>query len=291
MLAEGRKQGLGRKHGIDHVDDGARVAPGHVLRQRLGVETGDEEIARHRKEARLGATKAVDRLLRIADQEDARTRGVRIRCQPGEQDLPLQGIGVLELVEQDVLVTRIQPRLQEGRRRLVAQKAQHRPFGVGEIDLPARALEGIDLGEEGGENAAGIGVERQDGLGQLRFAAGQQTCPELRVQIEEACRAGWRVARIERLAWLATAQRALLGEEHGLQRGKTCCGIERAVERAAQGLRALLVALQLAGFEQAEEGVKIRRPVAGKEGGERRAGCAGAKFDGQRGENGVGALE
>ena len=141
LFAERRERGNTEEQRVHDVDDRLCITPRHVLLATHSAELVREEIGGNAEQARFGATKTIDRLLGVADHEDARPRRVRIGIEPRTQNLPLQGIGVLELVQQHMLVTRIETGLQERCRFFVAQQFEHLPLRVDKIDLPPRLFE------------------------------------------------------------------------------------------------------------------------------------------------------
>ena len=164
LLAEWLEGRLVGKQGIDHINDGWSITPGFIARQKARAKTRLQEGRGRREKARFGAAKAVNRLLGIADKKDRRPCSIGIGIKPGKEDLPLQRVGVLKLVEQHVAVACIEPRLDEGRTRLVGEQLQHAPFGIDEIDLPTLRLEGFQVCDEGLMHQQGIAVESQIAL-------------------------------------------------------------------------------------------------------------------------------
>ena len=86
-------------------------------------------LAHRQKGARVGALKAVDRLLRVADREDraeavaGALAGEELLGQRGD-DRPLLGVGVLRLVDQDVVEAAIELEQHPGRHPGPAQQIQ-----------------------------------------------------------------------------------------------------------------------------------------------------------------------
>lgn len=105
---------IGREHGLEALvdesqDRGAGAEIGRDRQQAVGG-LGAKGVARLDIGADVGAAKAIDRLLGIADQEQRARPDVKARPVIGvvdgltaqtPEDLGLQGIGVLELVDED----------------------------------------------------------------------------------------------------------------------------------------------------------------------------------------------
>ena len=120
MLAKAREQlaGVAAEHAVDRVDHRRRVAARVIARQDAAAEAVAHEPRGRLEHARLGAAKALDALLRITDDEDARgasparaaARAGTAR-EPAVQRMPLQRARVLELVDQQVREARVEPLL------------------------------------------------------------------------------------------------------------------------------------------------------------------------------------
>ena len=103
------------KHSVDRRQHGRRVAAGVVTSQGIATQAFDHKALGGLKHLRLGAAKAVDALLGVADDENAggrapcvTTASARITTQPGRQRLPLQRVGVLKFVNQHMFDARVQ---------------------------------------------------------------------------------------------------------------------------------------------------------------------------------------
>ena len=124
------------EHCVHCFDDGRRIAARVIVVQFLRCKIFLQVIARHAEQARVGAAEAVDGLLGIADDEYRRLRFHRHRrIEPGAHDLPLQRIGILELVEQHVAVAAIELVLHRLGMFAALQQAAQLPLQVGEIHL------------------------------------------------------------------------------------------------------------------------------------------------------------
>ena len=126
-----------------------RVAAGVVAGQHVALQAVQDKVTCGFEHPRLGAPKAVNALLRIADDEHpgrrlaaAAAAGPGIARQPAMQRLPLQWAGVLELVDHQVANARIETLLQPARQAAVAQQRQRTAFQVGHVGQAASALVG-----------------------------------------------------------------------------------------------------------------------------------------------------
>ena len=134
---------------VDQADDAPRVAVRVVAAEQLAAESGAHEMLGGDEHLRLGAPEAIDALLGIADDEHARRPrpGPAVAAQPGMQRLPLQRIGVLELVDQQVRDARVEPLLHPARQRRLAQQQLRGLLDVVHVDPAVPALdfgEGLD---------------------------------------------------------------------------------------------------------------------------------------------------
>ncbi len=217
VLGETRVIRPAAERGIDPGDHPGCAAPGLVLRKVLGIEMAFEKGARLREHPRLGPAKAVDRLLGVAHHEQRRPlAGATVGIQPLAQDAPLQRVGVLELVEQQVLVAGIQLHLERGRGLLVGEQAAGLPLGIGKIEAVALGLEvlvEIEQGEAGGEAPA---VEPERGLFLEQGLCRQHPLAQAAVQFQELRAGGRRQAPVHLLRGLPGARLALLREQGGL---------------------------------------------------------------------------
>ena len=164
MRVLGKARHIG-EHRVDRRDNRRRQSPRHVGGEARGVEMRAQKIRRRVEHPRLAAAEAVDRLLGVAHHEHRhRAVGAARFKQPGRKRLPLQRVGVLEFVEQQMPVARVQLQRQRRRVLLAAQKAAGLPFGIGEIDHPLLHL-GVLIGRQQrvAEQQA-VAVERPDAL-------------------------------------------------------------------------------------------------------------------------------
>ena len=163
-----------RVHGLLDGRNGAE-AGGEV--QELGA-TGEQELLHVLVERDVRAAEPVDRLLRIAHDEQLSRRGARIpparlrrvRGSDQQEDLRLQRVGVLELIHQDV---REAPRELRAHRNVVADQVPGPHEQIEEVEAPGAALEVLVsvaersqlFAEAGGE----IGVAAIEECFQLRL--------------------------------------------------------------------------------------------------------------------------
>jgi hypothetical protein len=157
---------LRRAHdGVDGLQHGGRVAARVVAGQQLAAQALGEAL-RGAEHARVGAAKAVDALLGVAHDEDAgrvqpAAAGAGVARQPGVQRLPLQRVGVLELVDQQMAHARVQALLHVAAEEFVRQQGERGAFDVGQVDPAALALEarqGVDEGARQARHALVVGL-------------------------------------------------------------------------------------------------------------------------------------
>ena len=151
-------QALRRLHGGVHGgDDAARVAPRVVAGQQVATQAVAHKGLGGLEHLRLGAAEAVDALLGVAHDEHAgwalaagAAAGAHVGGQPGVQRLPLQRVGVLELIDQQVAHTRVQALLHPAAQGGVRQHDQRRALDVVHVHPATCALE---LGKRGDQAA------------------------------------------------------------------------------------------------------------------------------------------
>ena len=99
--------------GVDRGNDQRRIAPGVVARQQVATESFADKSLGCFEDLRFCTAKAVNALLGVAHHEHAGRLATRacVAAEPGAQCLPLQRVGVLKLVNQQVLDARIKPLL------------------------------------------------------------------------------------------------------------------------------------------------------------------------------------
>ena len=263
LLAERHELGNTEKQCIDQIDDRPGITSRDVLFAAQCAVLAHQIIGCHREQARLGTAEAINRLFGVTNEKNTGARRIGIGIEPGQQNLPLQGVGVLKLVEQHMAVPRIQTGLQNGRRSLVAQELQHRPLGIDKIDLPPRFFVFIDMREESGENGTGIGIQGNDALRNLLLDTRQHTLAQARMQIEEVRHALSAKALLGSLAGLALTQGIFVGEQYPAQHLETCCRI-RLSEHRGDACCMRLIAGQLAHFKKTKVNLQVGRPGAGK---------------------------
>ena len=122
------------------------------------------------EQAHVGAAKPVDRLFRIAHQQHRRACAViAIGVEPAAQCGPLQRVGVLKFIEQQMLDAGVEPLVQIRRVVAVSEEAGRLPFDVVEVDCIARRLQALIGGDEDAAQHESIAIEIAD-------AAVQQCC-------------------------------------------------------------------------------------------------------------------
>ena len=135
--------------GVDGVDDGHRVAARVVAAEQVATQTFDDKFLGRDKHLRLGATKAVNALLRVTDQKHAgRPACAAVSTQPRRKRLPLQRVGVLEFVDHQMPDARVEPLLHPARQNRVGQHFLARALHVVHVDPAAFLLQGRELGDQ-----------------------------------------------------------------------------------------------------------------------------------------------
>jgi len=138
------------EHGVHSIHHRLRIAPREAVAQRCSREMFVQVFARHAEQARIGAAEAVDGLLGIADDEHGGLRFHRNRrIEPCAQYLPLQRIGVLELVQQHMAVAAVELVLHGLGVLALLQQAAQLPFQIGEIHLLLLGFERLITLKEG----------------------------------------------------------------------------------------------------------------------------------------------
>ena len=101
------------------------------------------------EDLRLGAPETVNALLGVTHNEHTgRLARAAVAAQPGQQGLPLQGVGVLELVNQEVAHARVQLFLHPARQHRVAQHDQRGALDVVHVDPAALSFKGGELSDQ-----------------------------------------------------------------------------------------------------------------------------------------------
>ena len=135
------------EHRVDRCHHGRRAAPGVVASERPAGQRLDDEVGRGAEDARFGAAKPVEALLRIADDEDRRrllaagpAARTGIACEPALDGMPLQRARVLELVDQQMLDAAVEPLLHPAGKVAVAQQGECAAFEVGHVGQASGSL-------------------------------------------------------------------------------------------------------------------------------------------------------
>ena len=102
-----------RHHSVDGVDHSRGIAPGMVAAEQVAIQTLLHERLGGIKHFGRGAAEAINALLGVAHDEDAgRIGSTGIALQPGVQRLPLQRIGVLKFINQQMAHAGVETLLQ-----------------------------------------------------------------------------------------------------------------------------------------------------------------------------------
>ncbi len=134
---------------VDGVDHRFGIAPGVVAAEQITAQAAHHKSLSGTKHLRLGTAEAVNALFGVAHQEHAGRRTcTRVADEPGVQRLPLQRVGVLELVDHQMPDARVQPLLHPARQHRVGQHQQRGAFDVIHVDPAAVALQGGELGNQ-----------------------------------------------------------------------------------------------------------------------------------------------
>ena len=219
LLRKADKSRLFDEQRIDHIDHGRRISPGVIIRQTHRVEAIRQPLGRMVENTVVGTAKAIDGLLRIAHQKNRRPIRVRlVGRQPGQQNAPLHRVGVLELVEQQVAVSGIQPRLQVRSAVGVIQQTIDLDLKIGVVHQTPLTLEGFELGEQRGAGGQRCGIEFKHTQLQPRGHAVEQGAGKRFVQHQEIGFARLGQAPRLRLGRFAYAHRPLAGQKDRHQR-------------------------------------------------------------------------
>ena len=125
------------------------ISSGRICQSWSALATRSWKCCRIAQEGlRVGALKAVDRLLGVADREDR--AGAVARALAGEEflgerrdDLPLFGVGVLRLVDQDVVETAVELEEHPGRDSRASQQVERRQHQIVVIERALEPLAGV----------------------------------------------------------------------------------------------------------------------------------------------------
>ena len=102
-------RGQWRKHGIDELQHALRIAACMVAAQASATQLLGNKTLGVLKHLGLSTPKAVNALLGVADNKNrGRARSPGITANPCFQRFPLQGVGVLKFIDQEVAHLRIQ---------------------------------------------------------------------------------------------------------------------------------------------------------------------------------------
>ena len=232
---------LGLPHdGVDGGNHALRVAARVVAAEQVAAQPIAHKGLRGDEHLRLGPAKAVDALLGVAHDEHAGrgrpTARARIARQPRVQRLPLQRVGVLKLIDQQVANARIEPLLHPARQHGVGQHDQGRALHIVHVHPAVLLLDGGKLRNQ---------AARQPGhallvLPGLVLAAGHQQALQLGLGLLR----GGELLQVLR-------QAVFLGHEHRFAQHVQALVQVGAGQRVDDGVRRLLRGLVGLGAQSA----------------------------------------
>ena len=153
------------EHRVDRGHHRRRQTTRHVGAEAGRIEIRAQKIRRRVEHPRLAAAEAVDRLLGVTHHEHGHGAvGAARLGEPTRQRLPLQRIGVLEFVEQQMLVARVQLERQRRRMLLAGEQAAGEPLGIGKVDHALLRLGVLIAGEQRVAEQQAVAVEGPDAL-------------------------------------------------------------------------------------------------------------------------------
>ena len=131
------------EHGIDQLHHALRIAAGMVTAQAVATQLLNNKPFGILKHLGLGTPKAVNALFGVTDYKNRRSpRSPRITANPGLQGLPLQGVGVLKFIDQQVPHLRIQALANPCAAARVRQQTLRGQFQIIHIQPRTLALQG-----------------------------------------------------------------------------------------------------------------------------------------------------
>ena len=172
-----------REGGVEPVDQAGLRAEVGAQRERLERDAADALLPRLEEERDLRFAEAVDRLHRVADQEQ---RAAVVGLPAGGQSLEqfeLRVRGVLELVDQDVLDARVEREQEVGRLLGRAERAHRGLRHLGEVGLAV-------LGEHHLQVRGGERQELEDRAERLPLLVGVAFLGGMRSSASSAWRSG-----------------------------------------------------------------------------------------------------
>ena len=140
-----------RHHRVDSGNHLRGVAPGVVAGEQVAFKPLAHKGLRRLEHLWLGAAKAVNTLLRVAHQKHAgrtATPTAGVTAKPREQGLPLQGVGVLKFINEQVLHLGVQALLHPACQHDIAQHDARRPLHIVHVHPALHALEVTVLGDQ-----------------------------------------------------------------------------------------------------------------------------------------------
>ncbi len=206
------------------------AATGLVVGKAPGGEAAFQPSGRRLEQPGLGAPEAVDGLLGVAHHEHRGPRPVQaVGLQPGPQDAPLQGVGVLELVQQQVFPAAIQLHQHGGGGVLVLQQPGRLQFAVAEIQAAPLGLERLVEIQIGLAHHQAQAVQAQGALLGEPVQGSQDLFAQALVEFQVACGPLGAQAFVHLIARLAYQDGVLLGQKDGPQ------GFEPGLPSSSQG--------------------------------------------------------
>ena len=248
-----------RHHLIDDPHHLRCVAVRVVATEQIALKL-DDECLRGPEHLRLGPAEPIDALLGVADDEQAGsgTARPRIAAQPGIQRLPLQRVGVLEFVDQQVLHARIEPLLQPARKHGIGEHRLGCSLDVVHVHPTALALERGEFPDQQAGQARHalvvqpglmLGAGRREAKGQI--LRGTNLRQALEFLAELARLSLLREQGLQDCIHVARGQCAL--QLHTLGRESRRTGPSERTRGIGQLLPRLLQHQQIAGLAQAAE--------------------------------------
>ena len=135
--------GLGLSHDLVHsINDGWCIAPCVIATEQIATQTLCDKPLCRLEYLRLSPAEAVNALLRVAHQKHARRLPrTGVTRQPGTQGLPLQRVGVLKLVDQQVAHAGVQALLHPTAKHRVRHQRQGCALQVTHVQPTALVFE------------------------------------------------------------------------------------------------------------------------------------------------------
>ena len=146
-----------------------------VAAQAVATEFLSDKTLGILKHLGLGATEAINALLGVANDENRRrARRAGITGYPGLQSFPLQWVGVLKLIDQQMPHLRIESLANPGATARVGEQAQRRQLQIVHIQPGALTLQGCIVFQQAACEARHSLLVQPSPMLQLRLADMQQ---------------------------------------------------------------------------------------------------------------------